>query len=218
MSALSPAELAALRQDYAQRGLRRSELDADPIRQFNAWLAEAAAHQLLEPNAMILATVDAGGQPWTRTVLLKICDERGFTFFTNYTGAKGRHLDGNPRAALTFWWGALERQVNVAGTVTKVSREESEIYFHSRPVSSQIGAWASAQSEVVEDREQLERQFAEALAKYGETEIPLPPYWGGYRVSPQTIEFWQGRKSRLHDRLRYARSGGGSWLIERLSP
>ena len=218
MSALSPAELAALRQDYAQRGLRRYELDADPVRQFNAWLAEAASQQLLEPNAMTLATVDAEGQPWTRTVLLKICDERGFTFFTNYTGAKGRHLDGNPRAALTFWWSALERQVNVTGTVTKVSREESEIYFHSRPVSSQIGAWASAQSEVVEDREQLERQFAEALAKYGETDIPLPPYWGGYCVTPHTIEFWQGRKSRLHDRLRFTRSGGGSWLVERLSP
>ena len=218
MSALSPAELAALRQEYAKRGLRRSELDADPIRQFNAWLAEAASRQLLEPNAMTLATVDAEGQPWTRTVLLKICDERGFTFFTNYTGAKGQHLAGNPRAAVTFWWGALERQVNVTGTVTKVSRDESEAYFHSRPQSSQIGAWASAQSEVVPNREQLERQFAEALAKFGETEIPLPPHWGGYRVTPQTIEFWQGRRSRLHDRLRYTRQAGGDWMIERLSP
>jgi len=218
VSALSSAELAALRQDYAQRGLRRYELDPDPIRQFNAWLAEAASHHLLEPNAMTLATVDGDGQPWTRTVLLKICDERGFTFFTNYAGAKGRHLDGNPRAALTFWWGALERQVNITGTVTKVSHEESESYFHSRPFSSQIGAWASAQSEVVEDRDQLERQFADALAKYGETEIPLPPHWGGYRVTPRTIEFWQGRTSRLHDRLRFTRSGGESWLVERLSP
>ncbi len=218
MSALSPAELAALRQDYSQRGLRRGELDADPIRQFNAWLAEATAQQLLEPNAMTLATVDAEGQPWSRTVLLKICDGRGFTFFTNYAGAKARQLTGNPRAALTFWWGALERQVNVTGTVTKVSREESEAYFHLRPASSQLGAWASAQSEVVANREQLERQFAEALAKYGETDIPLPPHWGGYRVAPQTIEFWQGRRSRLHDRLRYARQGDGAWRIERLSP
>ena len=217
MSALSPAELAALRQDYSQRGLRRSELDGDPVRQFNAWLAEAHARQLLEPNAMILATVDAQGQPWTRTVLLKVCDERGFTFFTNYDGAKGRHLAANPRVALTFWWGALERQVNVTGTVSKVSREESEIYFHSRPASSQIGAWSSAQSEVVPDREQLERQFAEALAKYGESEIPLPPHWGGYCVAPETVEFWQGRKSRLHDRLRYSRAGEG-WVVERLSP
>jgi pyridoxamine 5'-phosphate oxidase len=218
VSALSPAELAALRQEYAERGLRRSELDADPIRQFNAWLAEAASRQMLEPNAMTLATVDAEGQPWTRTVLLKICDERGFTFFTNYTGAKGAHLAGNSRAALTFWWGALERQVNVSGTVTKVSREESETYFHSRPKSSQIGAWASAQSEVVTDREQLERQFAEALVNFGESEIPLPPHWGGYRVTPHTIEFWQGRRSRLHDRLRYTRQAGGDWMIERLSP
>jgi pyridoxamine 5'-phosphate oxidase len=218
MSVLSPAELAALRQDYAQRGLRRSELDPDPLRQFNAWLAEATAHQLLEPNAMTLATVDASGQPWTRTVLLKICDLRGFAFFTNYDAAKGRHLDGNPCAALTFWWGALERQVNVTGTVAKVSAEESVAYFDSRPASSRIGAWASAQSEVVTDREQLERQFADALAKYGEREIPLPPHWGGYRVTPQTVEFWQGRRSRLHDRLRYTRQPDGAWKIERLSP
>jgi pyridoxamine 5'-phosphate oxidase len=218
VSALSPAELAALRQDYAQRGLRRADLDEDPIRQFNAWLAEAVSQQLLEPNAMSLATVDATGQPWTRTVLLKVCDERGFTFFTNYTGTKGRHIDGNPRVALTFWWGALERQVNVTGTVTKVSREESETYFHSRPKSSQIGAWASEQSETVTGRDQLERQFAETLEKFGESEIPLPPHWGGYRVAPETIEFWQGRRSRLHDRLRYVRHADGLWGVERLSP
>ena len=215
---LTPAELAALRQDYAQRGLRRSDLDPDPIRQFNLWLAEAAGHQLLEPNAMTVASVDAAGQPWTRTILLKICDERGFTFFTNYDGAKGRHFAANPRVALTFWWGALERQVNITGTLAKTSREESEAYFHSRPESSQIGAWASAQSEVIAGREQLEKQFAEALEKYGGAEIPLPPHWGGYRVTPQTIEFWQGRRSRLHDRLRYTRQGDGAWKIERLSP
>jgi pyridoxamine 5'-phosphate oxidase len=215
---LLPADLAALRQDYAQRGLRRHELDADPIRQFNTWLLEATAVQLIEPNALTLATVDEDGQPWTRTVLLKICDERGFTFFTNYESAKGRHLAGHSRVALTFWWGALERQVNVTGTVTKVPPKESEVYFHSRPESSQIGAWASAQSEVVQNREQLERQFAAAVARYGGAQIPLPPHWGGYRVTPQTIEFWQGRRSRLHDRLRYARQGDGSWKIERLSP
>lgn len=215
---LSPAELAALRQDYAQRGLRRAELAADPVTQFNAWLAEAQGQQILEPNAMTLATVDAAGQPWTRTVLLKICDARGFTFFTNYDGAKGRQLAGNPQAALTFWWGALERQVNITGIVEKTSAEESETYFHSRPASSQIGAWASAQSEVVADRAQLEAQFSAALEKHSETEIPLPPHWGGYRLAPQTIEFWQGRRSRLHDRLRYTRQPDGGWKIERLAP
>ncbi len=218
MSALTPEELAALRQDYAQRGLRRYELDDNPIRQFNAWLAEATAQRLIEPNAMTLATVDAAGQPWTRTVLLKICDERGFTFFTNYDGAKGRHLAAHPRAALTFWWGALERQVNITGVVTKTSAAESDAYFQSRPASSRIGAWASAQSEVVADREQLERQFAQALAKHGETDIPLPPHWGGYRLMPETVEFWQGRRSRLHDRLRYTRQPDGAWKVERLSP
>ncbi len=215
---LTPAELAALRQEYAQRGLRRSELGPDPFAQFNAWLAEAQARQIIEPNAMTLATVDSGGQPWTRTVLLKICDARGFTFFTNYDGAKGQHLAGNARAALTFWWGALERQVNVTGTVAKTSREESDAYFHSRPASSQLGAWASAQSAVVASRAQLEAQFSAALEKYGETEIPLPPHWGGYRLAPHTIEFWQGRRSRLHDRLRYTRQPGGAWTVERLAP
>jgi pyridoxamine 5'-phosphate oxidase len=215
---LSPAELAALRQDYSQRGLRRTDLAADPLVQFNAWLAEAQARQILEPNAMTLATVDAAGQPWTRTVLLKICDARGFTFFTNYEGAKARHLAANPCAALTFWWGALERQVNITGSVEKTSVVESEAYFHSRPASSQLGAWASAQSETVADRAQLEAQFSAALEKYGEAEIPLPPHWGGYRLAPRTIEFWQGRRSRLHDRFRYTLQRDGAWKIERLAP
>lgn len=215
---LSPAELAALRQDYSHRGLRRTDLAADPLVQFNAWLAEAQARQILEPNAMTLATVDAAGQPWTRTVLLKICDARGFTFFTNYEGAKARHLAANPCAALTFWWGALERQVNITGSVEKTSVVESEAYFHSRPASSQLGAWASAQSETVADRAQLEAQFSAALEKYGEAEIPLPPHWGGYRLAPRTIEFWQGRRSRLHDRFRYTLQRDGAWKIERLAP
>jgi pyridoxamine 5'-phosphate oxidase len=215
---LSPAELAALRQDYSQRGLRRTDLAADPLVQFNVWLAEAQTRQILEPNAMTLATVDAAGQPWTRTVLLKICDARGFTFFTNYEGAKARHLAANPCAALTFWWGALERQVNITGSVEKTSVVESEAYFHSRPASSQLGAWASAQSETVADRAQLEAQFSAALEKYGEAEIPLPPHWGGYRLAPRTIEFWQGRRSRLHDRFRYTLQRDGAWKIERLAP
>lgn len=192
---LPPSQLAALRQDYAQRGLRRAELDADPIRQFNAWLDEAVRAELLEPNAMILATVDATGQPWTRTVLLKGCDAHGFTFFTNYAGAKAQHLASHPRAAVTFWWDALERQVNIAGTVSKVSREESERYFHSRPRASQLGAWASQQSAVLADRAQLERQFAEAGARFGDGEIPLPESWGGYCLAPASVEFWQGRRS-----------------------
>jgi pyridoxamine 5'-phosphate oxidase len=216
--ALTAAELSALRAEYSKRGLRRRELDADPIRQFQLWLHEAHEQQLLEPNAMVLASVDATGQPWSRTVLLKVCDERGFTFFTNYSGAKALQLAQNPRAALTFWWGALERQVNITGTVAKTSREESKAYFRSRPVSSQLGAWASAQSEVVADRAQLERQFTEAEEKHGSGEIPLPEHWGGYCVRPLTIEFWQGQRSRLHDRLRYTRLRDESWIIERLSP
>ncbi len=167
---------------------------------------------------MTLATVDASGAPFTRTVLLKICDERGFVFFTNYEGDKARHLAGNPHAALTFWWPALQRQVNVTGTVEKTSRAESEEYFHSRPAKSQLGAWASRQSEVITSRDHLERQFEEAYERFGEENIPLPENWGGYRLSPRTIEFWQGQRSRLHDRLRYTRLEGDSWTIERLSP
>lgn len=214
---LTPEQLAALRQDYSQRELRRAHLDPDPIRQFQRWLAEAHQQQVLEPNAMVLATVDGHGQPWTRTVLLKICDERGFTFFTNYTGAKAIQIDGNRKVALTFWWNALERQVNITGLARKCSREESDLYFHSRPIGSQLGAWASRQSEVVADRAQLERQFEEAKARFGEESIPLPPNWGGYIVEPATIEFWQGQRSRLHDRFRYTRAESG-WIIERLSP
>jgi pyridoxamine 5'-phosphate oxidase len=215
---LTPAELAALRQDYSQRALRRSELAPDPIEQFRRWLDEAHAQQLLEPNAMVLATVDAEGQPHTRTVLLKAVTAEGFTFFTNYLGAKGRQLAANPRAALTFWWGALERQVNITGTVSKTSAEETERYFETRPLSSRLGAWASAQSEIVADRAQLERQFAEASARFQTGAVPVPAHWGGYCLRPASIEFWQGQRSRLHDRLRYTRAAAGSWKIERLSP
>jgi pyridoxamine 5'-phosphate oxidase len=214
---LEPTQLAALRQDYAQRGLHREDLAPDPLVQFQRWLADAVAQRLLEPNAMVLSTVDASGQPWSRTVLLKGCDERGFTFFTNYAGAKAQHLAANPRAALTFWWDALERQVNITGSVVQTSREESELYFHSRPIASQLGAWASAQSQIVPDRGELEQKFAEARLRFEGKEIPLPDHWGGYRLEPETIEFWQGRRSRLHDRLRYSRVDGG-WKIERLSP
>jgi pyridoxamine 5'-phosphate oxidase len=215
---LSPAQLAALRQEYSLRSLHRADLLADATEQFRAWLHEAHEKDLLEPNAMTLGTVDAEGQPWTRTVLLKGVDERGFVFFTNYEGAKGRHMAANPRVALTFWWGGLERQVNITGTISRTSREESESYFHSRPESSQLGAWASAQSTVVESRETLEQRFAEARSRFDEGEIPLPDFWGGYIVAPLTVEFWQGQRSRLHDRLRYTRAGTNGWTIERLSP
>lgn len=215
---LTPAQLAALRQEYSLKSLHREDLHPDPIEQFRAWLIEASEKEVLEPNAMTLATVDPEGQPWTRTVLLKGVDARGFTFFTNYEGAKGQHMAANPRVGLTFWWGPLERQVNITGTISRASREEAELYFHSRPETSQLGAWASAQSTVVEGREELERKFAEARSRFPEGQIPLPPFWGGYVVAPQTIEFWQGQRSRLHDRLRYTREANGSWKIERLSP
>jgi pyridoxamine 5'-phosphate oxidase len=215
---LSAEQLAALRQDYSQRGLRRAELSSDPIEQFQRWLHEAHEAEVLEPNGMILATVDPDGQPWTRTVLLKVCDSRGFSFFTNYAGTKGQHLAAEPRASLTFWWGPLERQVNITGRVEKTSREESHAYFSSRPLASRLGAWASQQSSVLPNREELERKFEEVRERYPDEDVPCPEHWGGYRLVPHTIEFWQGRRSRLHDRLRYTHADDGSWQIERLAP
>jgi pyridoxamine 5'-phosphate oxidase len=215
--ALSSQTLADLRQDYSQRGLDLGELLPDPLLQFQNWLAEAHAHQLMEPNAMTLATVDNSGQPWTRTVLLKVCDERGFVFFTNYKGTKAAHLEEDARAALTFWWSALERQVNITGTVAKTSREENEAYFASRPLASQLGAWASQQSSLLESREILEHSFAEQKKRFGDGPIPCPEHWGGFRIEPQSVEFWQGRRSRLHDRFRYDRAQSG-WRIVRLAP
>src|SRR3954451_16365139 len=186
---MTPEQLAALRRESSTRGLRRTELDPDPIRQFEHWLAEANLRGLPEPNAMTLATVDAQGQPHTRTVLLKAVDARGFAFFTNYGSAKAGQFAANPRAAITFWWAALERQVNITGRVAKTSREESVQYFHSRPPESRLGAWSSRQSEVVADRAQLERQFAEFRARFAEAEIPTPEHCGGYRLAPESVEF-----------------------------
>ena len=210
-------DLANLRKEYGQLGLLEQQLDHDPLRQFQKWLDDAVTHDLIEPNAMMLATVDAGGQPWTRTVLLKGCDARGFSFFTNYDSAKGRQLAAEPRCALTFWWGALERQVNITGRVEKVPRAETEAYFPKRPLGSRLGAWASQQSGVIAGRQELERAFEAARAKFGDNP-PTPENWGGYVVRPATIEFWQGRQSRLHDRLRYTRVTDDSWKIERLAP
>lgn len=208
-------DIAAIRTDYARAGLTEADLDPSPTAQLSRWLSEAIAAGHPEPTAMALATVSASGEPSNRVVLLKGIDE-GLVFFTNYGSAKGRDLAANPRAAATFFWVLLERQVRVNGAVTQVSREESEAYFRSRPYESRIGAWASRQSEVLADRAALEARIAALTAEYPE-DVPLPPFWGGYRLVPDRVELWQGRPSRLHDRLRYTRVAEG-WTIERLSP
>ena len=211
------SSLADLRRDYASRALTETEAHDDPIQQFSLWFGEALKAELLDTNAMTLATASRDGVPAARIVLLKGFDETGFVFFTNYESAKARDLDDNPRACLLMFWAALERQVRITGTVSKTSADESEKYFHSRPFESQIGAWASAQSQKVDERAVLESRYAELAAKYAGMPVPLPPFWGGYRVAPQSIEFWQGRKSRLHDRLFYLRRDG-RWERSRLAP
>lgn len=210
--------IADLRREYASRALTEDEAHADAMRQFGRWFDEALETQLLDVNAMTLATATSSGEPAARTVLLKGFDEHGFVFYSNYESAKGRELDENPRACLLFFWAELERQVRINGRVTKTAREESEAYFLSRPLESQIGAWASAQSRPVPTRASLEERYARLLADYAAGNIPVPHYWGGYRVEPERIEFWQGRKSRLHDRLLYARQADGTWARTRLAP
>jgi pyridoxamine 5'-phosphate oxidase len=210
--------LADLRKNYSLGSLDAADVDPDPIRQFQTWFAQALDAKLPEPNAMTVATVDAQGRPAARILLIKGVDERGFVFFTNYESRKGRELGANPHAALLFHWVELERQVRIEGTVEKTSEAESEAYFQSRPLGSRIGAWASAQSAVIENREQLEAREREISAQYGD-HPPRPPHWGGYRVVPTAIEFWQGRPSRLHDRIRYVREhAADAWRIERLAP
>ena len=232
--------IADIRREYRMSGLDAKDLGADPIAEFQHWFAHATeaqtgtrwrkigialyklwhallGHSSADVNAMTLATVDSGGQPSTRTVLLKGVDQRGFIFFTNYDSRKGHELAANPRAALTFFWPELERQVCVAGVVEKLSREESEVYFKSRPRGSQIGAWASHQSQPVENRAALEKIWQEVAAKFP-NEIPIPPNWGGFVLQPTRIEFWQGRPSRLHDRFSYTKQTDGSWKLARLSP
>jgi pyridoxamine 5'-phosphate oxidase len=233
--------MADLRREYSVGGLNRQELDADPLRQFQDWFGQASAtrqgsrwrgigialfklwhailgHAPADVNAMVLATTTQDGQPSARTVLLKGVEDRGFVFFTNYDSRKGQELAENPNAALVFYWPDLERQVCVAGTVTKLPVSESEAYFRSRPQGSQLAAWASNQSSPVPDRDALERQWREMKARFAGQDIPCPPNWGGYVLSAARIEFWQGRPNRLHDRFRYTLQEDGSWTIERLAP
>lgn len=210
--------IADLRRDYARATLTESDVDADPIRQFERWFADARSAEVLEPNAMTLASATRDGRPSARMVLLKGVDARGFVFYTDYRSRKGTELSENPHAALVVYWGELERQVRVIGTVARVSVEESEAYYRSRPFGSRVGAWASVQSEVLDERAALEQRWAELAERYEGTEPPLPPHWGGYRVTPQEIEFWQGRRSRLHDRIVYRAEESGEWVRERLSP
>ena len=229
--------LADIRREYSTGGLRRADLDANPMAQFNAWLAQASAggrrrkigialfklwhavlgHSPADVNAMVLATVDKSGRPSARNVLLKGVDARGFIFFTNYDSRKGLELAENPNAALTFYWPDLERQICVTGSVGRIPREESEAYFKSRPRGSRLATWASNQRDAVADRAALDAKWRDAAAKFP-GDVPLPPNWGGYVLKPERIEFWQGRPSRLHDRFCYLRQLDGSWKLERLAP
>lgn len=207
-----------MRKDYERGELDRGQVDRDPLVQFERWFKEAQAAGLIEPNAMTLATSDTTGAPQARVVLLKGADERGFVFFTNYQSHKGQQLANKAHAALVFYWDKLERQVRITGKVEQVSREESEDYFRVRPRKSQLAAWVSQQSSEVENRAVLERAMVEVEKRFEGKEVTCPPWWGGYRVLPEVIEFWQGRRSRLHDRLVYQKRGDGSWGIVRLAP
>lgn len=210
-------DLAALRRDYALGGLSEEDLAPEPVAMFRGWLHDATTAGLHEPNAMVVASSAPDGTPAARLVLLKGLDQRGFVFFTNYASRKGAELDANPACALLFPWHDLERQVRVEGRAERLSEVENSRYFASRPRASQIGAWASPQSEVVSSRDDLDARYAETSARFGDGEVALPPTWGGYVVAPAVVEFWQGRRGRMHDRLRYVREDDG-WRTERLAP
>lgn len=213
-------ELSDLRREYAQGGLDEADLDPDPVSMFRRWMHDALRARLHEPNAFVLSTVSPDCAPASRIVLLKGLDERGFVFFTNYVSRKGSELAANPRCALLFPWHPLERQVRVEGEAVRLSEVENDAYFATRPRSSQLGAWASQQSAVVPSREALDELFVEASTRFGEQDVPRPEYWGGYCVKPVTVEFWQGRLGRMHDRLRYRRrtDDATGWVTERLAP
>jgi pyridoxamine 5'-phosphate oxidase len=211
-------DLTAIRTEYARAGLHERDVDPSPLAQLDRWVHDAVAAQHPDPTAMTLATANPEGEPAARVVLLKGLDDQGLVFFTSYASDKGRQLEANPRACACFFWVMLERQARVTGKVSRVGRDESEAYFRSRPRESQLGAWASKQSAVLSGREELEARLGEVRARFGDGPVPCPPEWGGYRLVPDRLELWQGRPSRLHDRLRYTRTGDASWAIERLSP
>lgn len=214
---MTTLDIAALRRDYALASLTEADVDADPIRQFERWFADAVSARVPEPNAMALSTATRDGVPSGRIVLLKGVDANGFVFYTDYRSRKGVELSENPLAALTFLWKEIERQVRITGSVSRVSTPESEAYFRTRPPGSRLGAWASRQSSVIANREELEAQLQEIALRFPNGDVPLPSHWGGFRVMPDEIEFWQGRSDRLHDRLLYRRLESG-WVISRLSP
>jgi len=214
---MTTLDLAALRRDYALATLNERDVDADPIRQFERWFADAAAARVPEPNAMTLSTATRDGVPSARIVLLKGVDANGFAFYTDYRSRKGAELAENPLAALTFLWKEIERQVRITGSVSRVSMQESEAYFRTRPPGSRLGAWASHQSAVLASREELEARVQDVIGRFPDGDVPLPPHWGGFRVAPDEVEFWQGRPDRLHDRLLYRRDEN-RWGITRLSP
>jgi pyridoxamine 5'-phosphate oxidase len=215
----STINLADMRRRYLKDGLDETQVDENPFVQFSEWFGQAQAAELAEPNAMILATVNTDGQPTTRTVLLKYFDEMGFVFFTNYSSEKAAHIDQNPKVALQFLWLDLERQIKIEGTAEKISTAESIRYFTSRPKGSQIGAWVSHQSQIISSKDLLKAQYQKLMNKFKEGEVPFPDFWGGYRVVPSKIEFWQGGDNRLHDRIQYEKkSAENAWQIKRLAP